>query len=209
MALTPHDRDLLRRCLHQEPGSWNDFVDRFLGLVYHVVQHTAHLRSFPLRPEDAEDVAAQVLVKIVENDYAALRQFRGQSSLATYLTVIARRTCVQEMARRAAAKDHAAKGLDDRDDHEPEEPARPQGGLETIEEVGQLLKKLPSRERNVVRLFYLEGRSYEEISKELDLPINSIGAILSRARKKLRGDVKGAPPSIDTRKYIEKNEGIK
>lgn len=207
VALTPHDRDLLRRCLHHEPGSWNDFVDRFLGLVYHVVQHTAHLRSFPMRAEDTEDVAAQVLLRIVENDYAALRQFRGHSSLATYLTVIARRTCVQELARRAAVKEQQpAKGHEDREDHEPEEPARPQGGLETIEEVATLLKKLPSRERNVVRLFYLEGRSYEEISKELDLPINSIGAILSRARKKLRGDVKGAPPSIDPRKYIEKTK---
>ena len=200
VALTAHDRDLLRRCLHHEPGSWNDFVDRFLGLVYHVVQHTAHLRSFPLRPEDTEDVAAQVLLRIVENDYAALRQFRGQSSLATYLTVIARRTCVQELARRAGAEP-PARGLNDRDEPEADETARPQGGLESIEEVAQLLKKLPTRERNVVRLFYLEGRSYEEISKELDLPINSIGAILSRARKKLRGDVRGAPPEINSRKY--------
>ena len=32
MALTPRDRDLLRRCLHHEPGAWNDFVDRFLQL---------------------------------------------------------------------------------------------------------------------------------------------------------------------------------
>jgi RNA polymerase sigma-70 factor (ECF subfamily) len=39
-----------------------------------------------------------------------------------------------------------------------------------------------------VRLFYLEGRSYEEISTELNIPVNSIGAILARARKKLRGE---------------------
>ena len=59
MALTARDRDLLRRCLHHEPGSWNDFVDRFLGLVYHVVQHSADLRSFTLKSEDTEDIAAQ------------------------------------------------------------------------------------------------------------------------------------------------------
>lgn len=205
MALTPLDRDLLRRCLHHEPGSWNDFVDRFLGLVYHVVQHTAHLRSFPLRPEDTEDVASQVLLKIVENDYAPLRQFRGQSSLATYLTVIARRTCVNELARRAQVKEVPARGGEDEHEAlEPEEPHRPQAGLETLEQVSQLLKKLPSRERNVVRLFYLEGRSYEEISKELDLPINSIGAILSRARKKMREGVKSPPPEINPKKFSEK-----
>ncbi len=77
MALIARDRELIRRCLHHEPGSWNDFVDRFLGLVYHVVHHTAHQRSFPLQPTDVEDLAAQVLLQLVEHDYAALRQFRG------------------------------------------------------------------------------------------------------------------------------------
>jgi RNA polymerase sigma-70 factor (ECF subfamily) len=187
VGLIARDRDLIRRCLHHEPGAWNDFVDRFLGLVYHVVQHTADMRSYPLKPEDKEDIAAQVLLQIVENDYAALKQFRGKSSLAAYLTVIARRTCVQQIARRAAAQD--ALRVPTAQVVEPEEPQRPKAGLETLEEVGKLLKKLPSRERTVVRLFYLEGRSYEEISTELNIPVNSVGAILSRARKKLRGEV--------------------
>lgn len=186
MGLLARDRELIRRCLQHEPGAWNDFVDRFLGLVYHVVNHTAHMRSFVLQPEDTEDVAAQVLMRIVENDYAALRHFRGHSSLAAYLTVIARRTCVQELARRASGKQPANNRSNEIE--ERPEPARPRGGLETLEEVGKLLKKLPARERNVVRLFYLEGRSYEEISTELNIPVNSIGAILSRARKKLRGE---------------------
>jgi RNA polymerase sigma-70 factor (ECF subfamily) len=194
VALIARDRELIRRCLHHEPGAWNDFVDRFLGLVYHVVQHTADMRSFPLKPEDKEDLAAQVLLHIVENDYAALKQFRGRSSLAAYLTVIARRTCVQQLARRAAAHEaqrhaaHAAHAAHGAHGEEPEESPRPKAGLETLEEVGKLLKKLPSRERTVVRLFYLEGRSYEEISRELSIPVNSVGAILSRARKKLRGE---------------------
>ncbi len=78
MALTALDRDLLKRCLAHEPGAWNDFVDRFLGLFYHVIHHTAHLRSVPLRPEDTEDLAAHILLKVVERDYQVLRQFRGR-----------------------------------------------------------------------------------------------------------------------------------
>src|ERR1051325_3000250 len=84
VALSTQDRDLLKRCLNKEPGSWNDFVDRFLGLIYHVIHHTAHLRSMPLRPEDVEDLAAEVLLQVVASDYLLLRQFRGNSSLATY-----------------------------------------------------------------------------------------------------------------------------
>src|SRR5581483_9590405 len=178
VPLTARDRDLLKRCLNHEPGAWNDFVDRFLGLVYHVIGHSAHLRSVPLRPEDTEDLAGDILLQLVANDYAVLRHFRGNSSLATYLTVIARRICVQELARRAAAKEVPPVGNNKPlDDLEPVAP-KAQASLETHEEVAELLQKLPSEERSVGRLFYLEGRSYEEISTELSMPINSIGPIL-------------------------------
>jgi RNA polymerase sigma-70 factor (ECF subfamily) len=189
------DRALLQRCLHHEPGAWNDFVDRFLGLIYHVIHHTAHLRSSPLRPEDTEDLAAEVLLEIVAKDYAVLRQFRGQSSLATYLTVVARRICVHELSRRAVAQEVQPKADGQRvPEAELESPPRVEVGLESLEEVQKLLSRLPGRERQVVRLYYLEGRTYEEISTELNLPVNSIGPILSRARQKMRRGVKNPPP---------------
>jgi RNA polymerase sigma-70 factor (ECF subfamily) len=65
--------------------------------------------------------------------------------------------------------------------------------------VERLLGKLPSREREVVRLHYIEGRSYEEIATDLNIPVNSIGPILSRARKKLRKNSGATPPAQEVR----------
>lgn len=183
---TAVDRELLKRCLNREAGSWNEFVDRYLSLIYHVIGYTAHLRSVRLGPEDVEDIAAEVLLKIVANNYRVFRDFRGESSLATYLTVVARRICVQELVKRQQRKEAIARGdlkvpvaeLD-------EEPAALKG-VESLEEVEKLLKRLSGREREIVRLYYLEARTYEEISTETDVPVNTIGTILSRARKKLR-----------------------
>src|SRR2546430_7008861 len=189
VALTAIDRALLQRCLSHQPGAWNDFVDRFLGLIYHVIHHTAYLRSTPLPPEDIEDVGAEILLQIVSNDYAILRQFRYQSSLATYLTVVARRICVHELARRAAARETQPAPDGHALDNGHGTPAKAEAGLENFGEGQKLLSKLPAREREVVRLCYLEGRSYEEISTELNIPVNSIGPILSRARKRLRRGV--------------------
>lgn len=198
MPLTPLDRDLLKRCLAKEPGSWNDFVDRFLGLIYHVIHHTAHHRSVQLSAEDVEDLAAEVLLQVVANDYTVLRQFRGQCSLASYLTVIARRVCVQELARRAAAREVQPRAPAATET--VEEKSSTNSGLETLEEVAKILRKLPSKERRVVHLHYLEGRTYEEISTLLNIPLNSIGPILSRARQKLRADVKSPPRVVRLRK---------
>ncbi len=85
MALSDIDRNLLDRCLHRKPRGWEDFVDRFMGLVVHVINHTAQCRSTNLSAADREDLAADVFLAIVDNDMAVLRHFRGKSSLATYL----------------------------------------------------------------------------------------------------------------------------
>jgi RNA polymerase sigma-70 factor, ECF subfamily len=183
VALTNVDRELLKRCLSHHPGAWNDFVDRFLGLTYHVIRHTAHLRSVTLSPEDVEDLAAEILLQIVAGDYALLRQFRGHSSLATYLTVIARRICVHELARRTAARDVQGAPGADLDTVPARAPVREE--VEDREEVEKLLARLSGREREVVRLRFVEGRSYEEISTALDIPVNTVGSILSRAKAKL------------------------
>jgi RNA polymerase sigma-70 factor (ECF subfamily) len=182
------DRDLIRRCLAHQPGAWNDFVDRYLGLIYHVIHHTAHLRSIPVQPEDTEDVAAEILLQIVNGDYAILRQFRGNCSLSAYLTVIARRTCVHTLMRRASSPEvQAPTEMDKMEAAQPQQAP----GLESLEEVEQLLQKLSGKEREVVRLYYLEGRTYEEISTELGIPVNTIGPVLSRARKRLRHPPRG------------------
>lgn len=184
---TAVDRDLLRRCLHREPGSWNDFVDRYLSLIYHAIGYTAHLRSARLGPEEVEDIAAEVLLRIVADDFKVLRDFRKESSLATYLTVITRRICVHELVRRQKVRDAIKRGDSRLAQPEPDDAPAAQKGMERLEEVEKLLRRLRNKkEREIVRLYYLEGRTYEEISTELDVPVNTIGAILSRARKKLR-----------------------
>lgn len=192
---TSVDRDLLKRCLNKERGSWNDFVDRFLSLIYHVIGYTAHLRSTRVSPEDKEDIAAEVLLKIVDKDFAVLKDFRGQASLATYLTVIARRIAIRELIRRQKVKDSIARG--DVRFTEPEADDAPSAkNLERLEEVENLLKRLKGREREIVRLYYFEGRTYEEISIATDMPVNTIGAVLSRARKKLRPSGGGGADSL-------------
>jgi RNA polymerase sigma-70 factor, ECF subfamily len=192
VALTPVDRDLIARCLKKQPGSWNDFVDRFISLFYHVIQTTAHLRSARLGPEDVEDIAAEIMLRIVADDYKVLRQFKGQANLATYLTVVARRTSVQEIGKRQAIRSAVRNGLA----HpalEDDEPASVVKSIERLDEVDRLVRKLTGKEREIVRLYYLEGRTYEEISTETGVAVNTIGSVLSRAREKLRQGSRSNP----------------
>lgn len=184
MALSEIDRNLLERCLQRKPRAWEDFVDRFLGLIVHVVDHTSAARNIPLGAEDRDDLCAEVLLALIRNDFAVLRHFRGDSSLATYLTVVARRVVVHEIIKRA--QDRSVAGLVATD--APRDPAA-EGAEQRVEdsdEVQRLLQELPVRDAEIVRMFHLEGKSYQEISVATGVAENTIGPVLSRARGRLR-----------------------
>lgn len=189
MALTEIDRKLLKRCLAQEPGAWKDFVDRFIGLFIHVINHAAHARSVRLSADDIDDLCAEVFVTLLSDDLAVLKRFRGNSSLATYLTVISRRIVVREIARRrmAAALGHVS-GHQSSVDQAKANPNWDVKRIEDTEQVEQMLSGLPENDATIVRQFHLEGRSYREISSQLGVPENSIGPTLSRARERLRNE---------------------
>jgi RNA polymerase sigma-70 factor (ECF subfamily) len=187
VALTETDRVLLKNCLDRQPGAWKEFVDRFAGVFVHVIQHTAQSRSVPLSAHDTDDLSADIFLALVANDFEVLRRFRGQSSLATYLSVIARRIVVHEITRKRMnealghVKTHGAT-LDRVNAGEFDGSMR----IENRELVDRMLDGLVETDATIVRLFHLGGRSYREISVQLGVPENSIGPTLSRAREKLR-----------------------
>lgn len=179
MALSDIDRNLIERCLSQKPHAWEDFVDRFMGLVVHVVNYTAQNRSLRLSAADREDLVAEVFFTLVDHDLAVLRHFRGESSLATYLTVVARRVVVRKLV-------HAAQSAAPISGDIADASTDPEARIEDREEVAQLLDTLSGTEAQVVRMYHMEGKSYGEISQAVQMPENSIGPMLSRARTKLR-----------------------
>lgn len=184
MPLRDIDRQLIDRCLRKEPGAWNDFVDRYMGLIYHVIQHVSHARSLSLSPADIEDIAAEVFLGLVDDNYSVLRRFRGASSLPTYLTVVTRRICVREVIKR-----HREAELGHLSAHRAnidEDSAAEAEAIATAEEVQQMLENLPEREAEVVRLYHLKYLNYRQIGKQLGIPENSVGPILAKARQRLR-----------------------
>jgi RNA polymerase sigma-70 factor, ECF subfamily len=188
VGLSEIDRNLLERCLERKPRAWEDFVDRYVGLVLHVIGHCAQARSLRLSIEDRDDLCAEIFLQVVKGDYALLRQFRGQSSLATYLTVVTRRIAVRRLLQQRSRAQSEGAGQALMTTVADTAPL-PEQRVSDTEEVQRLLDGLSPTEAQVVRLFHLEGSSYQEISVAIGVPENSIGPILSRARSKLRDSV--------------------
>lgn len=185
VALTEIDRRILKQCLARAPGAWQDFVDRFIGVIVHVLRHTAHARSVHLSSDDVDDLCSEVFVTLLRDDFAVLRHFRGESSLSTYLTVIARRIVVKEISKRrkAEALGHV---VAHQAAVESSGAASPAEHVEQQDEIRSLMQRLDPTDARIVKMFYLEGLGYRRIAADLGIPENSIGPILSRAREQLR-----------------------
>ncbi|MEI7861324.1 MAG: sigma-70 family RNA polymerase sigma factor [Planctomycetota bacterium] len=191
------DAAILQACLAGQPGAWDGFVERFAGLLGHVVTRCGVQRQMALSEADRDDVVAEILAELLAHDAAVLRSFTGRASLTTYLIVISRRVAVRSMCRVLEAPPPA--GLVD---PAAGERASATGAplnrpLINREEIEALLPRLDAQEALLVRLHHIEARSYGDISHITGLPLGSIGPALSKARQKMR-DAAASPPNPDS-----------
>ncbi len=202
VVLSDLDRDLLARCLVGMDGAWESFVDRYLPLISHVVSSSARSRLGGVPDEVRDDLIAEIFLELVDNDFAVLRRFRGQSSLGTYLVVVSRRIAVRRLAKMRrvpksatppsgmsvpASVTHASPQSIPQPSSSPNGSSQQEWQLENVEEVQQLLAHLPNEEATAIRMFHLEHRSYSDIGTHFGIPENSVGPLLSRARDRMRG----------------------
>jgi RNA polymerase sigma-70 factor (ECF subfamily) len=102
MSVTDLDRELLKRCLEKKNRAWEDFVDRFLGLALHIIDHAASIRNIRLSIEERNLLCQNVFAAIGYDNYRVLRQFKERSSLTTYLSIIVRRVVVRILLNQSA-----------------------------------------------------------------------------------------------------------
>ena len=57
--------------------------------------------------------------------------------------------------------------------------------LETVAQLRQLVGKLPEKDQRLVRMKYLEGLKYREISQQTGLTVSNVGFRLHQVLKKL------------------------
>jgi RNA polymerase sigma-70 factor (ECF subfamily) len=133
--------------------------------------------SYVRTPADAEDLAQEAFVRL----WRALPLYDGRASFSTWLYVIARNACLSELRRRNARPTSSLDG-------DAVDPAGPIGTASPTDqrlECETLVEMLDEPQRRIVRLFYLEDRSYEQVATMLEMPINTVRSHLHRARKRL------------------------
>ncbi len=135
---------------------------------------------------DAEDATHEVFIKVSR----ALRRFRGDSSLSTWVYRIATNVAYDRLRSRSSRRP----GEVPIDSQAPLKD--PSAGIEQQlvrremnDCIGQFVDRLPANYRSVVILSEQEGLTNQEIAQTLRLTVDTVKIRLHRARTRLRSEL--------------------
>ena len=176
---------LLERCKSGDSAAWDALIRRYEKSVYKFAY------SLCRNHEEAGDIAGQVFLRLYQN----LHTFRNEASFTSWLFRIVRNTYL-DLCVRPAHRGHLSLDASPTNDSEPTagrdimDPSPSPESLCMDNETAQLLAKaihhLPAYQRQVLRMYHTEGKSYEEIAEATGLSIGTVKSRLNRARTMLR-----------------------
>ena len=117
-----------------------------------------------------DDLAQETFIKL----YYSFRQYKGLSSLSTYLYRIAYNVFHDHLRRHS---------LEDTTDQMPDHAT--ESDTDTAIDLAHALQQLSPVERAAVSLHYIEGHRVEDVAQILSMPTGTAKSHLSRARSKL------------------------
>lgn len=174
MSEAPRDDALIARCLEHDEEAWRLLVGRYTSYMY-----TIAIRGFGIDAEDAREVVQDSLLKVFEG----LPGYRGEGEFRAWLRQIVRNCCLAHLQQRRATES-LDETLRDRDQEET---------LERIERafvLSEAVRSLDEPCRQIISLFFFQGRPYKEIGAALAIPEGTVASRLARCLVKLQSRVR-------------------
>lgn len=174
------DLELIELFRQGDESAFNEVVRRYQERIYWVA------RRFVNDHDEADDIVQEVFIKA----YDALKKFRSESGLYTWLYRIAVNMSLNTVRRH---KIREFLQLDDLAEREESPDKRPDELLEESEHrslVEQAVAELPERQRAVFVLRYYEELPYEEIAAILKTSVGGLKANYFHAIRKIEEHVK-------------------
>jgi len=180
------DRELVRRCVDGDAVAWNEFVDRFSGLVYWAIKRKLYKYDSADGESDVEEIYQRVMASIWGK--RSLGTVRDRDNISPWLVVLTSNIAI-DFLRKRYFEESMISGSDDPNirHQDPEEPEFDDEYFRLLEEAMKLLNK---RERTYLRLTYSSGKKHKEIARIFNTSEISVSVTISRVRSKIKRFIK-------------------
>ncbi|MEO0408351.1 MAG: sigma-70 family RNA polymerase sigma factor [Cyanobacteria bacterium P01_A01_bin.135] len=170
------DADLLQQLWAGDRAALGVLYDRYASLVY-----TLGLKLLA-NVQEAEDLTQEIFLLLLRQGCYSPK--RG--TLAAYLTTLTRSRAIDRLRSQTVRRKYHLKW------QTLKLPQPDLAGLERATQqenqalVRDSLATLAPRQRQVIEQSYYGGRTYADIAKELDIPLNTVKSLARRGLMKLR-----------------------
>jgi RNA polymerase sigma-70 factor (ECF subfamily) len=181
---------MIERLCSGDSDAWADFIARYRRLIYSAI-HRANGRFGADWDETAlDELFEEAVYKLLRQNGRALRSWKGECRLETWIYRIARNVCIDRMRKEGRRGEVAEleEGI--------RRPARPAGEADAgrgnrdlrISLEQAIDRALTDREALAVKLIYFEGFTYREVADRLGVTVGAMSGLVYRALGKLRSD---------------------
>ena len=169
------DEGWLGRLLAGDHEAFTEFVDKYKEMVF------LCCRTLGLDEDEIEDAASETFLAA----YKAIRRYRGQAELSTWLWSIAYRQAVNYLRKNRKEQLLTEPYTQIANNKNAGTLARLES-KERAEFVWRAVERLPRVWAVAIILYYREGKSIAEIAKIMQKQKNTIKTYLFRGRKRLK-----------------------
>jgi RNA polymerase sigma factor (sigma-70 family) len=169
------DAHLVKQCLRGSEAAWTALISKYKNLVY----------SIPIRYGFSQADSADIFQAVCLDLLNELPRLREPNALAGWLIQVTRNRCFHEKRAQQKQEPLTAEDSPQNAMNEPEDLVVQ---TEREQHVREALLELSPRCQKMLRMLFFETptRPYEDVAKDLDLALGSIGFIRRRCLEKLR-----------------------
>lgn len=190
LALRDPDTRLMIRVRDEDPGAFEELVERYQHRLVAVLHHLVG------NADEAEDLAQDVFLRV----FRARKRYRARAKFSTWLFTIANNLALNALRRRRLKGGASLPTTDSgplgprpaerivQDRADPPSQSLQQQELSAV--VRRALDGLNERQRAAVLLNKFEEMNYAEIAEIMGLSTKAVKSLLSRARVNLREALK-------------------
>ena len=182
------DRELVRAAQRGEESAFRQLVERYQRRIYQLAL------GMTKDPDDAMDIAQETFVRV----HKYLPSFKGDSSFFTWTYRIATNLCLDAQRKKSRVERVDASEGDEAEieaamdppSHALAGPQRQALNEELKGKIDEALAGLSENHRAILLLREVEGLSYEELAKVLDIRKGTVMSRLFHARLKMQNKLR-------------------
>jgi len=171
-----NEAGLLKKITEGETELFGELVLQHQDFIFNVVKKYVRFE------EEARDITQDVFLKA----YESIGKFRGESKISSWLYRIAYNLSMNWSERKAGRETQLDDGLAET---LPEAPSLADELFDrelVLARVKEIIEELPVKYQVVIKLYYFEEQSYQEIADTLNIPLNTVKIQLLRARELIK-----------------------